>query len=117
VNRPTPPKPPEPRIYPPKGDYTNQWAAAASIIIFLLMCFLIFSAGVYSYKSSLSTKQVDVVVVDKYEGLKHGTTAFFVETCLKNDMKRCELDTIYRREWDMIEVGEQWTLEVRNAKY
>ena len=86
------------------------------VVVYILMCFLIFFAGVY-YKSYLSTKQVDVVVVDKYDGLKNGTTAFFVETCLKNDVKKCEVDTYFRRDYDMINIGENWTIEVRNSEY
>jgi len=94
----------------------NSMLKYVGYIIFGLLLAVFFCIGAFVYNQSRD-KVVDVVVVDKYEGLKHGTTAFFIETCLKDDMKRCELDTIYRREWDMIEVGEQWTLEVRNAKY
>lgn len=111
MNKPTPPKPPEPRQ---SGNKNNLAPILVGVVLILLM-FVV--APLVLIRDNLKTKQVDVVVVDKYEGLKHGTTAFFIQTCLKDDMKRCELDTIYRSEWDMIEIGEQWTLEVKNAKY
>lgn len=84
--------------------------------IFGLLLAVFFCLGAFIYNQS-KDKVVDIVVVDKYEGLKHGTTAFFVETCIKNDMKKCELDTLSRRDYDMLNVGEKWTLEVRNSEY
>lgn len=72
---------------------------------------------IYIYMKFIHTVIVDVVVVDKYEGLKHGTTTFFVETCIKNDMTKCKLDTFSRRDYDMIEIGENWTIKVRNSEY
>jgi hypothetical protein len=72
---------------------------------------------VYIYVKFIQTITVNVAVVDKYEGLKYGTTTFFVETCIKNDMKKCELDSFSRRDYDMIEIGENWRIEVRNSEY
>jgi hypothetical protein len=97
----------------------NSWDIPSTILAILSLLFIL--GGLFGIAmfltEALKTKQVDVVVVDKYEGLKNGTTTFFVETCLKNNIKRCELDTFSRRDYDMINIGEQWTLEVRDHEY
>jgi hypothetical protein len=111
MNRPTPPKPPEPRKLS-----TDSWEFMWVVLIFSLVLSALLCIGIFVF-SEVRTKQVDVVVVDKYEGLKHGTTAFFVETCIKNDPKKCELDTLSRRDYDMINIGENWCIEVRNSEY
>lgn len=91
-------------------EYFHKWVLAATLTLLLIWGWSFW----YHYVRQV---EVEVVVVDKYEGLKHGTTTFFVETCLRNDIKHCELDTFSRRSYDMINIGEQWTLEVSSVKY
>lgn len=57
-------------------------------------------------------KEVDIVVVDKYEGFQFGSSTFFVETCLKNDIKVCKLNRVSHSDYDLINEGETGTLKV-----
>lgn len=91
-------------------NFDYWWACIKYPLFFLILV-------LYVYLKFIRVVVVDVVVVDKYEGLKYGTTTFFLETCIKDDIKRCYLDTVSRRDYDMINIGEQWTLEVHPNQY